>query len=88
MIYYSGESHINIGSGEDITVLELATAIKAVVGFGGNIELDPSMPDGTPRKLLDISTLRRMGWAPRISLSEGLKSTYAWYDQNREVRSA
>jgi GDP-L-fucose synthase len=86
MVHYSGESHINVGFGEDITILELATAIKTVVGFDGKIELDPSMPDGTPRKLLDISTLRQMGWAPRIPLPEGLKSTYAWYDQNREIR--
>jgi GDP-L-fucose synthase len=85
MVHYSGETHVNVGSGEDVTILELATAIKGIVGFQGEIVLDPSMPDGTPRKLLDISALRGLGWEPRITLREGLKSTYEWYDRTRET---
>ena len=84
MMHYSGESHINVGCGEDLTILELAQQIRAVVGFGGGIELDGSKPDGTPRKLLDIGLLRGLGWAPRIGLPEGLKRTYEWYTACRD----
>ena len=79
MTHYSGMSHINVGSGEDITILDLVTKIADVVGFNGAIVLDHSKPDGTPRKLLDTSRLRALGWAPRIGLEEGLEMTYRWY---------
>ena len=84
MMHYSGESHVNVGCGEDLTILELAEQISAIVEFRGGIELDVSKPDGTPRKLLDIGFLRGLGWAPRIGLPEGLKSTYEWYCAHRE----
>ena len=77
--HYSGESHVNVGCGEDLTIMELAKQIRGVVGFDGKIELDASKPDGTPRKLLDIGLLRSLGWGPRIGLREGLKRTYEWY---------
>ncbi|WP_290991811.1 GDP-L-fucose synthase [Hyphomicrobium sp.] len=81
---YSGAQHVNIGSGEDITILELMKLICRVVGFEGKIVTDPSKPDGTPRKLLDVSRLSASGWRPRKRLKEGLAETYAWYLQNVE----
>ena len=81
MTVYAGEGHVNVGCGEDVTILELAEQIRAVVGFCGEIQLDKSKPDGTPRKLLNVAMLRELGWIPRIALLEGLKATYAWYIQ-------
>lgn len=79
--YDSGEI-INIGSGEDISIKEIAELIKKIVGFAGTISWDASKPDGTPRKLLDVSRLRNLGWRHKIDLAEGLKSYYQWYLQN------
>jgi GDP-L-fucose synthase len=79
MTHYSSEEHVNVGVGSDLTVLELAKLIAGVVGFTGEIVTDPSKPDGTPRKLLDISTLTSLGWHPRIGLEDGLASTYSWF---------
>jgi nucleoside-diphosphate-sugar epimerase len=70
------ESHLNVGFGRDITIRELAELIAQVVGFKGHIEFDSSKPDGTLRKLLDSSRLRRLGWEPRTSLEAGLAGTY------------
>lgn len=72
-------THINIGSGEDITIRELATMIKQIIGFGGELIFDKSKPDGTKQKLLDISKLKRLGFTPQISLKEGIKSVYESY---------
>jgi GDP-L-fucose synthase len=72
-------SHINVGSGQDCTIAELAQLVAEVTGFGGSIEFDPSKPDGTPRKLLDVSRLQALGWSAGISLSDGLKDAYAWF---------
>jgi GDP-L-fucose synthase len=72
-------SHINVGSGEDCTIAELAQLVAEVTGFNGMIEFDQSKPDGTPRKLLDISLLHSLGWSDAISLPAGLKDTYAWF---------
>jgi GDP-L-fucose synthase len=77
--HYSGEEHVNVGSGSDLSILELAKLIATVVGFKGEIATDPSKPDGMPRKLLDIGKITGLGWRPRIGLREGLTSTYAWY---------
>lgn len=71
-------SHVNIGTGSDLSIAELAAVIAAVTGFHGNIEFDPDMPDGTPRKLLDISRLKALGWQPETPLEEGIAQTYAW----------
>jgi len=70
---------INIGTGEDATIAELATAVQRVVGHDGEIIWDTDKPDGTPQKLLDVSRIRSLGWAPRFSLEEGLKHTYKWF---------
>jgi GDP-L-fucose synthase len=83
LVQYSGDSHVNVGYGEEITILELAAQIKATVGFDGEMNMDPTKPDGTPRKLLDISALRGLGWSPRIPLPAGLKMTYEWYLTHR-----
>jgi len=74
---------INVGTGEDITIKELAEMIKNIVGFNGEIIFDPSKPDGTPRKLLDIGRIKELGWRPKTSLQEGLKKTYQSFLANR-----
>ena len=76
---YSGAEHINVGSGEDLTILELAQTVADAVGFTGRIVTDPSKPDGTPRKLMSGARLAAMGWRPRIGLKEGIAKTYAWF---------
>lgn len=81
---YSDESHINVGSGQDLTILELTKAICDVAGFDGAIAHDLSKPDGTPRKLMKADKLRAMGWAPTVSLKDGLQRTLDWY--RRTVR--
>lgn len=79
MTYYSGDTHVNVGSGSEITILELANLIGGVVGFKGRILMDASKPDGTPRKLLDTCKLASLGWQPKIGLEEGLASSYRWF---------
>ena len=81
-LYEKGISHINIGSGEDLTISELAELIKKVVGYKGQILFDQSKPDGTPRKLLDVSRLHELGWKHNTILEEGIKKSYQWYLQN------
>lgn len=75
-------SHINVGSGVDLTILELARMIAEITGFRGSIETDPSKPDGTKRKLMDVSRLTRMGWSAKIGLREGIEETYRWFLAN------
>jgi GDP-L-fucose synthase len=75
-------SHINIGSGEEVSIKELAILIKNVVGYKGNIIFNSNYPDGTPRKLLDVSRLNALGWESKIKLDVGLKSVYKWYVDN------
>ncbi len=79
MKHYSDELHLNIGTGEDIEIGELATLISEVVGYNGKIINDLSKPDGTPRKLLDVNLLKTLGWEPRVSLREGIERVYEWY---------
>ncbi len=76
---YDEEIAINAGTGKDISIKELAELIKGIVGFEGKIDWDSSKPNGTPRKLLDISRIAALGWKPTISLEEGIRSTYEWY---------
>ncbi|WP_281255702.1 NAD-dependent dehydratase [Desulfamplus magnetovallimortis] len=76
-------SHINVGSGVECTIGELSAMMARVTGFSGNIEFDSSKPDGTPRKLLDISKLISFGWAPSVSLEVGLRKTYSWYMEHK-----
>jgi len=74
---YNGDSPLNIGYGQDVSIAELADTVSRVVGFDGNIEWDPSMPDGVPRKLLDSSRINSLGWSPTVELEPGLNETYA-----------
>jgi GDP-L-fucose synthase len=77
--YYSGAEHLNVGTGQDVTIAELAATIAEVVGFRGRLVWDTSKPDGTPRKLLDVSRLQALGWQARVPLKDGLRRTYDWY---------
>ena len=85
---YASEDIINIGVGQDCSIFELGKLIAAVVGYAGEIKLDHSQPDGTPRKLLDVSRLQQLGWRAQISLDEGVEQTYAWYKSSASVRNA
>ena len=76
-------SHLNVGTGEDVSIAELARTVGEVVGFEGTIRFDASKPDGTPRKLLDVSRLHALGWQARVGLREGLEQTYRWFLENR-----
>lgn len=76
---YSDVEHVNVGVGEDIMLLNLAKLLAEVIGFTGNINTDPTKPDGTPRKLLDVHKINTLGWKARISLRNGLEETYAWF---------
>jgi len=78
-------SHINIGTGTDITIKDVAQIVKEVVGFDGEIVFDTKMPDGTKRKLLDVSKIENLGWKPVITLKDGLKETYEWFITNNKV---
>jgi GDP-L-fucose synthase len=76
---YDGAEPLNVGTGEDLTIAELAALVARVAGFDGRIRYDSSKPDGTPRKLLDVSRIHALGWTARIPLEEGIASTYEWY---------
>ncbi|MFA6980630.1 MAG: GDP-L-fucose synthase [Ignavibacteriaceae bacterium] len=78
-LYKQGLTHINIGTGEDLTIADLAELIKKIVGFDGEIIYDSTKPDGTPRKLMDVSRLHNLGWSHKTSLEEGIKKTYTWF---------
>ena len=79
---YDEAEHINVGTGEDVTIKQLAHTISDVVGFMGDVEWDTSKPNGTPRKVLNVDKIKAFGWEPKISLNEGIKSTYEWYKKN------
>ena len=72
-------SHINVGTGEDISIRELAGLVAEVTGYDGEIRFDTTKPDGTPRKLLDVTKIKGLGWSPKTSLKEGIRKTYEWY---------
>lgn len=80
-VYRQGISHLNVGTGEDLQIKELAEIIKEMAGYNGEIAYDASRPDGTPRKLLDVSRLNRLGWRHRTKLEDGLRKTYEWFSQ-------
>ncbi len=80
---YDEYEHINCGAGSEVTIADLARIIKDVVGFTGELVLDATKPDGTPRKLMDSTRLRALGWAPAIPLRDGIESTYAWFLAHR-----
>jgi GDP-L-fucose synthase len=77
-------SHINVGTGVDCTIRELVETVAKVVGFEGEIEFDTTKPDGTPRKLMDVSRLKSLGWEAKMSLEDGLTMTYQWFLENQE----
>jgi GDP-L-fucose synthase len=79
---YDAEPIVNIGWGEDVTIRELAEMVMSAIGYSGTVTLDPSKPDGTPRKLLDVSRLHGLGWQPKITLTKGIESTYTWFKQH------
>jgi GDP-L-fucose synthase len=76
---YDGPGFLNVGQGEDLAIADLARLVADVVGYTGRVEFDPTKPDGTPRKLLDVSRIRALGWAPRIPLRDGIAHTYEWF---------
>jgi GDP-L-fucose synthase len=80
---YDDDVPINVGVGEVISIRDLATLIQEIVGFSGSIDWDSSKPDGTPRKLLDVSKINELGWKPQTSLRSGIESTYIWYREHR-----
>jgi GDP-L-fucose synthase len=81
-VYEQGISHINIGTGEDLTINELASLIADAIGFSGKIEYDAAKPDGTPRKLMDVSRINKLGWKHSTSLRNGIGQTYEWFKSN------
>jgi len=83
---YNGSEITNVGYGEDLSIRELALLIRDILGFKGEIVFDDSKPDGAPRKFLDSSRLRKMGWTPKISLEDGSRQTYEWYKEHMRVR--
>jgi len=80
---YDEQQPLNVGVGRDLTITELAALVARIVGYAGRTVFDSSRPDGTPRKLLDVSRLTALGWRPRIALEEGIASTYRWYCAHR-----
>lgn len=86
---YDGDDLVNVGTGSDITIAEAAALVADVVGYGGDLHWDASRPDGTPRKLLEVSRMRELGWQPRIGLRDGLEDAYAWFlDHQDKVAGA
>ncbi len=84
MVHYSGEVALNVGTGTDVTIRELAETIARIVGFEGSFRFNTDKPDGTPRKLLDVSALAATGWRAKIDLETGIRDTYAWFRANRD----
>jgi GDP-L-fucose synthase len=82
---YDGDQIVNVGTGEDVSIRELAEMVADIVGFRGQLRFDTSKPDGAPRKLLDVSRLRSLGWEPHIGLRDGIATTYDWYKTNTSI---
>ena len=83
--HYDQPDLINVGCGEDVTIRELAETVCDVLGFEGTLEFDPTKPDGTPRKLLDIQKIKSLGWSPKIPLREGIANAYDWFIKNQST---
>ena len=85
---YSSEMHVNVGTGVDISIAHLAELVARVAGWRGNFEYDASKPDGMPRKVMDVSRLRALGWQATTNLEEGFRLAYDWYVKNAASRHA
>ena len=85
---YSSPEPINIGTGEDVTIAEVARLVRETIGLGAQLRFDTSRPDGMPRKLLDVSRIRALGWSPKIGLEQGLEQTYRWFREQSPVSPA
>ena len=84
LLSYPRPCFVNLGTGIDVTIRELAETVKRVVGFEGTLAFDPAKPDGTPRKLQDVSRMHALGWRAKVGLEEGIRRTYTWYLENQE----
>ena len=82
--HYNGETHVNIGTGEEISIRELAETVRRIIGYEGEIRWNKNMPDGTPRKLTDVSRLHELGWTHKVGLEEGIKRAYNWFLENED----
>jgi GDP-L-fucose synthase len=85
MQHYEGDAHINIGTGMDQSIRDLAELVRTVVHPQAELRFDPSKPDGSPRKLLDVSRLHRLGWRHRVDLAEGIDRTYRWFVEHADA---
>ena len=83
---YNADDHINVGTGEDVTIKELAETIASAAGFSGDVTWDSTKPDGTPRKVMDVSKIKSLGWAPQISLEEGVRQTVEYYQREKMAK--
>lgn len=83
--HYSGEQHVNIGTGKEVTIRQLAETVKNVVGYQGHVIWNSAMPDGTPRKLTDVSKLHALGWEHKVELDEGIRLAYDWFRENVDI---
>lgn len=81
---YDGDDHLNVGSGQDLSIKDLATLISREAGFSGKIVWNSEEPDGTPKKLLDVSKVKQLGWSPKVTLEQGIKETIQWFKENRD----
>ncbi|MFM8945335.1 MAG: GDP-L-fucose synthase family protein, partial [Actinomycetota bacterium] len=88
MEHYSDDSHINVGTGVDLSIRELAEKVRQIVNPGANLRFDTSKPDGTPRKVLDVSRLRNLGWSPAHDLDSGIRSTYEWFLEQQSAHAS
>ncbi len=84
LLSYPKPCFVNLGTGIDVTIRDLAETVRAVVGFGGLLRFDPTKPDGTPRKLQDVSRIKALGWEAQVTLREGIEQTYRWFLENQE----
>ena len=82
---YDSAEIVNVGCGEELTIRELAALIAEIVGYRGEIQWDRAKPDGTPRKLLDVTRMHALGWRPRIGLAEGIRQTYEWFQASTQT---
>ncbi len=83
-LYENGITHLNIGTGEDLSIKDLATLVKEITGYQGNIIFDATKPDGTPRKLMDVSRMTSLGWKHKTDLRSGIEKAYKWFLENYE----